>query len=116
MSMLHAQSNFRKLFVVAIGFTGMAAVAIGLTIWWLRSEAVADASKDSSNLAIVLADQTENSIQSIDLVLTEIKNYEELLGTKTPNDIDGVLGGEDTHQFLMERLSHLQQADSISLL
>src|SRR5664280_1867654 len=115
MAILHGQSNYRRLFVVAIGLTCTAALAIGLTIWWLRSDAIADASKDSSNLAIVLADQTENSIQSIDLVLTEIKNYEELLGTKTPDDFDRVLRSEDTYRFLMERLSRLQQADSISL-
>jgi len=115
MAILHGQSNYRRLFVVAIGLTCTAALAIGLTIWWLRSDAIADASKDSSNLAIVLADQTENSIQSIDLVLTEIKNYEELLGTKTPDDFDRVLSSEDTYRFLMERLSRLQQADTISL-
>src|SRR5450755_30823 len=115
MSMLHAQSNFRKLFVVAIGFTGMAAVAIGLTIWWLRSDAIAHASKDSSNLAIVLADQTANSIQAIDLVLTEIKGQEEIRAAQTPNDIHRILGAEDTHQILMKSLSRLQQAEFIRL-
>ena len=68
-----------------------------------------------SNLAVVLADQIANSIQSIDLVLTEIKDREEIRSTQTPNDFDRVLRGEDTHQFLMERLSHLQQAEFISL-
>jgi hypothetical protein len=48
----------------------MSALAIGLTIWWLHFDAIADASKESSKLAIVLADQTENSIQSIDLVVS----------------------------------------------
>jgi diguanylate cyclase (GGDEF)-like protein len=115
MSMVHAQSNFRKLFVVAIGLTCTAALAIGLTIWWLRSDAIADAFKDSSNLAVVLADQTANSIQSIDLVLTEIKGQEEIHAAQTPNNIDRILSGEDTHQFLMERLSHLQQAEFIRL-
>ena len=76
MSMVHAQSNFRKLFVVAIGLTCTAALAIGLTIWWMRADEIADAFLDSNNLAVVLADQTANSIQSIDLVLTEIKGQE----------------------------------------
>ena len=82
MSMVHAQSNFRKLFVVAIGLTCTAALAIGLTIWWLRSDAIADAFKDSSNLAVVLADQTANSIQSIDLVLTGIQYQIEILSAQ----------------------------------
>jgi len=116
MPIVHAQSNFRKLLVVAIGLTCTAALAIGLTIWWLRSDAIADAFKDSSNLAIVLADQTANSIQSIDLVLTEIKGQEEIRSAQTPNDIDHVLRGDETHQFLMERLLRLQQAEFISLI
>ena len=115
MSIPYALSSFRKLLILAIGLTCTAALAIGLTIWWLRFDAIADASKDSSNLATVLADQTANSIQAIDLVLSEIKDQEETRSARTPNDIDRVLGGEDTHQFLMERLSHLQQAEFISL-
>ena len=114
MSIVHAQSNFRKLFIVAIGLTCTAALAIGLTIWWLRADAIHDASKDTANLAIVLADQTANSIQSIDLVLTAIKGQEEIRAAQTPNDIDRVLSGEETHQFLMEHLSRLQQAEFIS--
>ena len=115
MAILHAQSNFRKLLVGAVGLTFTSALAVGLTIWWLHFDAIADASKDSSNLAIVLADQTANSIQAIDLVLTEIKGQEEIRAAQTPNDIDRILGGEDTHQILMESLSRLQQAEFIRL-
>src|ERR1022692_1545322 len=115
MSMVHAQSNFRKVFVVAIGLTCTAALAIGLTIWWMRADEIADAFLDSSNLAVVLADQTANSIQSIDLVLTEIKGHEEIRGAQIPNNFDRVLRTEDTNKFLLERLSRLQQADYISL-
>jgi diguanylate cyclase (GGDEF)-like protein len=116
MSIVHAQSNFRRLFVVAIGLTCTATLAIGATIWWLRADEIEDAYLDSSNLAIVLAGQIENSIQSIDLVLTEIKGQEEIRSAQTPNDIDHVLRGDETHQFLMERLLRLQQAEFISLI
>jgi diguanylate cyclase (GGDEF)-like protein len=116
MSMGHAQSNFSKLFVVAVGLTCAAALAIGLTIWWLRSEAIADASKDSNNLAVVLADQIANFIQSIDLVLSEIQGQLAVRGSPAPSDDHSHgLGGEDTHRFLMERLSHIPQAEFISL-
>jgi len=81
----------------------------------LRSEAIRDSSRDASNLAVVLAEQTANSIQSIDLVLTEIKDREEIRGAEAQNDIDRVFRSDDTYQFLMERLSHLQQAEFIGL-
>jgi diguanylate cyclase (GGDEF)-like protein len=115
MSIVHAQSNFRKLFVVAIGFTCTTVLSIGLTIWWLRSDAIKDVSKDTTNLAIVLAEQTTHSIRSIHLVLNEIKERLELLGVQAPNDFDRVFRDEGTHQFLIDRLSHLPQADFIRL-
>ena len=109
------RSSFRNLLVVAVGLIGTAALAIGLTIWWLRSDAIFDASRDASNLAVVLAEQTENSIQSIDLVLTEIKEQDEIHGALAQNNFDRALGGEDTNKLLMERLSRLQQAQFIAL-
>ena len=115
MSIRARQSSFHFLLAIAAGLTCTSALAIGLTIWWLHSDAIADAFTDSSNLATVLAHQMDNSLQSIDLVLTEIKNREENRGAQTPNDIDRVLRGEDTYQFLTERLSRLQQAEFIAL-
>src|SRR5450631_3204353 len=108
-------SNFQFLIAVALAVTFTAALAIGLTVWWLHSDAIDDASRDSSNLAVVLAEQLANSIQSIDLVLTEIKSQEEIRGAQTPDDFDHALRSEDTYQLLMERLSHLQQAELIGL-
>jgi hypothetical protein len=91
MPILDRRSHFRKLFVVAISLIGIATLAIGMTIWWLRSDAIKDASKDTANLAVVLAEQTTRSIQSIDLVLNEIREHIEPLGVRAPNDFDRVL-------------------------
>jgi diguanylate cyclase (GGDEF)-like protein len=110
-----SRTYFHFLLAVAGGLTCVAAVAIGLTIWWLHSDAVAEAFKDSTTLATVLAEQTENSIQSIELVLTEIRDHEKILGAQTPDDIDRGLRGDDTYQFLMERRSRLAQAEFISI-
>ena len=115
MSIRARQSHFHFLLAIAGGLTCAAAVAIGLTILWLRSDAIANASRDFSNLATVLAHQLESSVQSIDLVLTEIKHQEKIRSIQAPNDFDNVLRGENTNQFLLERLSHLQQAEFIAL-
>jgi len=115
MPIVHAESNFRKLFVVAVGLTCTAVLAIGLTIWWLRSAAIADASRDSNNLAIVLAEQIANSIQSIDIVLTKVQDQAEIRSARASNDFNRVLRGEDTYQLLTERLSRLPQAEFIGL-
>src|SRR5665647_3037905 len=116
MSIVHAQSNFRKLFVVAIGFTCTAVLSIGLAIWYLRVDAIRVASRDTGNLAAVLAEQIANSIQSIDLVLTGIQGQVEIRQAQASNDVDRVLRDEDTYKLLTERLSLLHQADFIGLL
>ena len=115
MSIRAGQSSYKFLLAVAAGLTCTAAIAIGLTIWWLRSDTIADASKDTSNLATVFAHEIENSIQSIDLVLSEVKDQEEIRAAQAPNDIERIFRGEDTSQFLMERLSRLQQGEFIGL-
>src|SRR5450759_2603703 len=108
-------SNFRFLIAITVGLTCTATLAIALTIWWLRSDAIREASANTGNLAVVLAEQTANSVQSIDLVLTEIQGQVETRGAQAPDDFDRVLRDEDTYKLLMERLSRLQQAELIGL-
>jgi diguanylate cyclase (GGDEF)-like protein len=115
MSFRAERSSFRFLIAVAVGLTCTAALAIGLTIWWLRADAIRNAFKDANNLAVVLAEQIANSMHSIDLVLIEIQGQEEIHGTQAPNDFDRVLRSEGTYQLLKERLSHLQQVEFIGL-
>jgi diguanylate cyclase (GGDEF)-like protein len=107
------QSSFHFLLAVAGGLTCAAVLAIGLTILWLRSDAVANASRDTGNVATVLAHQFETSIQSIDLVLTEIEH--ETSAAQAPNSVQA-LRDEDMYQFLLKRLSHLQQAEFVALI
>jgi len=114
-SIVVGKSRFYFLLAGAAGLTCAAAVAVGLTINWLRADVIGAASRDSSNLAVVLADQISNSIQSIDLILNEIKTEEELRSAGTPDQFDRVSRSEDTHQYLVDRLSHLPQADFISV-
>ena len=113
---VHAdRSSFRLLVVVAAGLLGTAVIAIGLTIWWLRADAIDDASRDTSNLAIVLAEQTNRAVQSIDLVLNEIQERIESLGARTENNFRRLLQDEDTYQLLTDRLSHLSHATLIGV-
>ena len=109
------RSIFRFLIAVAVAVICAAALTIALTIWWLRSEAIAGAFRDSSNLAEVLAGKTASSIQSIDLVLTEIKVEEESRGAQTPDGFEHIGRGDNTFQYLIGRLSRLPQAAFITL-
>ena len=110
------RSSFRNLVAVAAGILGAAALALGLTIWWLRVDAIDDASKNAANLAIVLAEQTTRSVQAIDLMLNEVQEYVERAGATTPDGFRRLLQGKDTYDLLTERLSHLSNATLIALI
>jgi diguanylate cyclase (GGDEF)-like protein len=116
MSVQTERSGFRNLVVVAAGVLGAATLALSLTVWWLRSDAIDDASKNAANLAIVLAEQTTRSVQSIELVLNEVQEHLERIGVTTPDAFRRLLHGEDTFKLLTERLSHLSNAALIALI
>jgi diguanylate cyclase (GGDEF)-like protein len=110
------RSSFRNLVAVAAGILGTAVLALGLTVWWLRADAIEGASSDAANLAIVLAEQTNRSVQSIDLILDEVQEHLKQRGVTTPDAFRRVLQGKDTYDLLIERLSHLSNATLIALI
>ena len=116
MSLRADRSKFRFLIAIAAGLLGAAVLAIGLTVWWLRSDALDDATKDSDHLAIVLAEQTNRAAQSIDLVLDEIQGRLENLGARTQDNFGHLQQDNTTYHSLTDSLSHLSQAALIALI
>ncbi len=109
------QLKFHALLAGAAVLTLASAITIGMTIWWLHSDAIGDASRDTGNLATVLAHQIDNSVQSIDLVLSEIRDREENLGDKAAAALDRNQRGEDAYRFILERLARVRQVEFIGL-
>ena len=116
MSLRADRSRFRFLVAIAAGLLGAAVLAIGLTVWWLRSDALDDATKDSDHLAIVLAEQTNRAVQSIDLVLDEIQKRLENLGARTQDNFGHLQQDITTYHSLTDSLSRLSQAALIALI
>src|ERR1035441_1422794 len=116
MSLRADRSRFLFLIAIAAGLLGAAVLAIGLTVWWLRSDAVDDATKDTGNLATVLAEQTNLAVQSIDLVLNEIQERLENLGARTQDNFGHLQQDKNTFHSLIDSLSHLSQAATIALI
>ena len=90
-------------------------LAIALAIWWLRSEAIRDAARNAGNLAFVLAEQTNRSVQSIELVLNDLRERINASSTSSPQDLRQLLQGDDTHQLLTERSARLSHISFISI-
>jgi diguanylate cyclase (GGDEF)-like protein len=94
---------------------GVAVILIALTVWTLRSDAVADASNDAGNIATVLAEQTSRSLQAVDLVLTEVRDHIKLDRIESPDELRAALKSKATFEFLRDRLLGLSQADVITI-
>jgi diguanylate cyclase (GGDEF)-like protein len=102
--------------VIAAGLLGAAVLAIGLTVWWLRADEIGNATRDTGNLATVLAEQTNLAVQSIDLVLNEIQERLENLGARTQDNFGHLQQDKNTYHSLTDSLSHLSQAALIALI
>lgn len=90
-------------------------LAIGVALWDLRRIALSEALVNTDNLAVVLAEQTNRSVQAVDLVLREVEDRIGALGVATPEDFRRVLGTREMHEFLRGRKDRLPQVDNIAL-
>jgi hypothetical protein len=109
------QLKFRGLIAVAAALIALAVFATVLTIVGLHGDAMQDAQRDAGNIATVLAEQAERSVQAIDLTLTDLQDRIATANVATPAQFRAAFGGEATFLVLRERLAHLSQADVITL-
>lgn len=77
--MLHLGRIFSRQRPRAITIAGWSTLAVGLlavalALYQLREDALTQARRNISNLAILLAEQTAKSVQAIDIVLSDIQD------------------------------------------
>ncbi|MEI9804463.1 MAG: EAL domain-containing protein [Pseudolabrys sp.] len=106
------RNDFRALRGVAIGLILLFVAAIGLTVWGLRSDAIHDAENDTGNIATVLSGQLARSIQSVDIVLSDVRDQALAQGAQSS---DENLRTYDFYKSLHKSLERLPQADAIAL-
>ncbi|MEJ2378884.1 MAG: EAL domain-containing protein, partial [Pseudolabrys sp.] len=107
--------TFRRLIAVAVGLIGLSVLAIGATIWGLRADAIRDADADTGNIAVVLSEQMSRSIQSIDIVLSDIRDRLHAQSVVSEKDFTRWIASRQAYAFLRKRLARLSQADFIAL-
>src|SRR5262249_31947271 len=90
-------------------------LAVAATIWHLRSDALAEARRDTANLALVLGEQTERAVQAIDLVVREMQDEIANMNIESPQAFETVLAGEGMHRVLAEKVGRLPQAEALAI-
>ena len=110
------RKNFGILRYIVFGLITLSTLAIGLTIWGLRSDAIEEADLNTGNIASMLSEQLSRSIQSIDIVLTDIREKLETVGQLNQDSFGQQIYSHEIHQFLKEQLSRVSQANFIAII
>jgi len=109
--------SFRGLISITLALIGLAVLAIGATIMALREDTLREATSDTANIATVLGEQTERSVQAIDIITSDIADRFGNLGAGiSPDAFRDLLRNRGTHALLVERLGHLPQTDFMALI
>jgi signal transduction histidine kinase len=91
--------------VLLIGLVGVRTVA---SAWVLRQEAIDDWRKDLGNLALILSENTAQSMTAAELVLASVA---EDIGTPEPATLASAFGGKATQDNLRHKIGGVPQID-----
>jgi PAS domain S-box-containing protein len=105
----------RRLSFVGIALLVAVVLAASLAVWDRREEAIARSRQETANLSIVLAEQTARSLQAVDLALREMQAMIVDAGVGTAEHFQRLMGTEELHRYLADRLKVIPQADSVAL-
>src|SRR3954447_12420502 len=107
------KSSIGALSAAAVLLLVIAAGSLGWAVWQLRADARRDAFEETGNLALVLAGQLSRFLQTIDVVLAEMRD--DVLYIET-QDIDAwrrSVASRTMHEKLKAKLSRIPQAFNI---
>ena len=108
-------NSYRVLSGVAFILVALFVSAITLTVWALRSDAIRDADNDTGNIAAVLSGQIARSIQSVDLVLSDIGDRAKH-GSQTVSEFEQRIRSYEYYELLKGSLHRLSQADTVAII
>ncbi len=102
----HADGGRRAALSSIAGALLIAVTIIGtfVALWDLYDNAIGASRENTTNLGIVLAEETSRSMQSVDLVLGEATQRIAHSGAATPEEFRREMASEATHDFLVNRL------------
>jgi len=100
----------------AVVLIAAAVLAVGITVWHMRQDALDAAQANTDNLATILAAQTARSVQAVDIVVRDVQDMIAGQGPATAEEFRRTFGTEAIHQFLRGRAERLPQSDNIALI
>ncbi|MDC7787855.1 EAL domain-containing protein [Rhodoplanes sp. TEM] len=98
---------FHGLIAVAGALIGLGLLAIGLTVWGLRSDAIRVAARDSENIAHLIGDQISAAVEPLVDILDEIRERGAAVRIEDDEALRRHFGTEAVFQTLNDRLRRL---------
>lgn len=115
--MLHRRRTAFVLLTACAGIViGLSAMAIGITVEYLRKDAIRAAERESTNAALAVGDQLMRVIAPLDGLLTELRDVVPSLGIATPAEFGAFFSGEQQRQFFDDRLRRDGHAGVLAVL
>jgi len=107
--------SLRRLWWAAIVLLGVSAGAVGWTIWQLRNDAIDAAVTETGNIATLMAGQLARSVQSIDVLLKEIKGAVNDADLETRSGFGGAFNRREFQELLIEHRNRLPHAFNLAI-
>ena len=100
---------------LTIGLGLSAALAIVFTIFGLRADALAEAGREESNLAIVLGREISESNRAIEVVLDDVQSLVTSANPRNAQEYRERLGGPDVAALLRDEVAKIAKIDVVSI-
>jgi PAS domain S-box-containing protein len=107
------QISPRTAMIGAAALVVLMVCAAGVAIWNMHEQTDRDTRASLGKLALVIAEQTSRSFQSVDLVLGEVAARIAADGLNTPDALRAGMKDKAAHDFLVERARHLLQIGNL---
>ena len=94
--------------------------AIGVGTWLLvsqsRARALADSERELSNITVVVAEQTDQAFQAMELAQMSVIERMRALGISSAEELQRLMAGHDVHTMLKEKISGLPHVNAITII
>jgi PAS domain S-box-containing protein len=104
--------------IILCGLLLIAMIAVGTSIMVtnFRNRELADNERELKNVALIVAEQTDRSFQSLELVLTSVIERMQSLGIASSEDFERQMSSQDVQLMLKDKISALPHIEAVTLI
>ncbi|RAI42995.1 bifunctional diguanylate cyclase/phosphodiesterase [Rhodoplanes roseus] len=106
---------YRAVFVSALLVCGLATVAVGLSVWQSRSDAIAEAVRSDSNTALFLARQIEHVVREVDGVVRDYRDLAEIFTITADDGFHGQFAAASLRDWMTAQIKSMPHAHHLSI-